>query len=115
MAFDMAYLYSVELFPTLLRSLSSSLSSVGARVGTMAAPNILFLKDTWKALPYFIFAGIGLMGWLLVFFFLPNTKKIALPESIQDTEKLTKGEDSRVHSDDAVEPMPMTENATGKF
>lgn len=80
--FDQAYLVSVELFPTLLRSTAGSLCSVGARVGAVIAPQILYLREFWVAAPYVLFAGVSLVGVGLDIVFLPNTKGQHLPDSV---------------------------------
>jgi MFS transporter, OCT family, solute carrier family 22 (organic cation transporter), member 4/5 len=82
--FDTAYVFAIELFPTLLRTIAGSLCSVGARIGAIIAPQLLFLEKYWEPLPYLSFAVVGTVGFVVVLFALPNTKETALPESIGD-------------------------------
>ena len=50
----MAYLYSAELFPTVVRNLGTGLGSVAARTGGIVAPLLLILDDYWSTLPLLI-------------------------------------------------------------
>lgn len=87
-AFDTAYMYSVELFPTLLRSNAGALCSVGARLGSILAPQLLYLEQLWSPLPYCCFSVIAGIGVLVDALFLPNTKNLRLPETVHSANQL---------------------------
>lgn len=79
-AFDQAYLYAIELFPTLLRSTAGSFCSFGARIGAIIAPQLLYFQTDWTPLPYVCFAVMAAIGVLIVASVLPNTKNMHLPD-----------------------------------
>ena len=52
------YLYTSELFPTVIRSVALSFACSMARIGSMAAPFIAYLSEVHPVLPIFVFGSI---------------------------------------------------------
>ncbi|WAR08263.1 ORCT-like protein [Mya arenaria] len=89
-AFAIIYVWSAELFPTLVRNSGMGSSSMMARVGSMISPYIADLGtfvdgDFGKALPLIIFGGLSVVAGLLSLF-LPETNGQVLPETIEDAD-----------------------------
>ncbi|XP_066552838.1 solute carrier family 22 member 7 [Amia ocellicauda] len=88
-SFTVVFLYTAELYPTVVRQNGIGYNSFMARLGVSFAPLIMLLEDVWRMLPQLIFClvaiGAGLVAWLL-----PETKNVRLPETIEDVEQTRK-------------------------
>lgn len=94
-AFAVIYVWSAELFPTLVRNSGMGTSSMFARVGGMVCPYIADLGEIvegsfGKALPLIIFGGLSVLAGLLSLI-LPETNGTVLPETIEDADKFGRG------------------------
>ncbi|KAJ7383015.1 hypothetical protein OS493_031185 [Desmophyllum pertusum] len=73
MSFSSIYVYSSELFPTVIRNIGMGTSSAMARIGSMFAPYIVWLVRVHMLLPYSIVAVLAFVCAGLCFL-LPETK-----------------------------------------
>lgn len=89
-SFNCCYLYSGELYPTLIRQTGMGWVSMMARVGAMVAPMVLLTGDYVSWLPGLIYGGAPIISGLLGIF-LPETRGIPLPDTIQDVEERGSG------------------------
>ncbi|XP_062981452.1 solute carrier family 22 member 7-like [Elgaria multicarinata webbii] len=84
-SFTTVFLYTAELYPTVLRQNGIGCCSFVARIASSIAPLIMLLDDTWRYLPPMIFSVVaGLSG--MVAFLLMETTNVQLPETIEDVE-----------------------------
>lgn len=81
------YIYTSELFPTVVRNMGMGASSMFMRIGSMIAPFVANLDTTLTWLPTLIFGGVPLMAGLVVLL-LPETKGKAFPDCIQETRNI---------------------------
>lgn len=84
--FSCIYLYTSELYPTLLRGNGIGICSSFARIGGVISIGINQLVQFNTSLPYIIY---GFMASFAAFtiLLLPETNKTKLPDSIEDAEK----------------------------
>ncbi|KAL4235002.1 hypothetical protein ACF0H5_006641 [Mactra antiquata] len=89
--FSAIYVFSAELFPTVVRNAGMGASSSMGRIGGMVSPYIADLDrlvggSFGKALPQIVFAAITLAGGIAALV-LPETLNKELPESFEDAKK----------------------------
>ncbi|PIK39426.1 putative organic cation transporter protein [Apostichopus japonicus] len=84
-SYSMVYLFSAEIFPTIVRSIGVGMCSTMARVGSMAAPILLILGDSWEPLPFLVCGSLSLLVSSLVLT-LPETRNKALAATLEDAE-----------------------------
>ncbi|XP_071590734.1 LOW QUALITY PROTEIN: solute carrier family 22 member 13-like [Heliangelus exortis] len=82
-AFSTSYVYTAELFPTVIRQTGVGLCSMAARVSGILAPLILLLGQYHRVIPMAIFGGVPMVGGLLCFL-LPETQGTELADDIGD-------------------------------
>ncbi|XP_053615863.1 organic cation transporter protein-like [Plodia interpunctella] len=79
------YIYTTELFPTVVRNMAMGASSTSMRVGSMIAPFISNLSMTVPWLPTVIF-GLAPITAGFVCFILPETRGKSLPDTLEDVK-----------------------------
>uniref|UniRef100_A0A8C5GX45 Solute carrier family 22 member 6 n=1 Tax=Gouania willdenowi TaxID=441366 RepID=A0A8C5GX45_GOUWI len=90
-SFNCCYLYTGELYPTIIRQTGMGWVSMMARVGAMVAPMILLTADYITWLPGLIYGGAPILSGLAGIY-LPETLGSPLPDTIQDVEERYKGD-----------------------
>nr|XP_002714959.1 solute carrier family 22 member 16 isoform X1 [Oryctolagus cuniculus] len=70
--FGLVYLYTAELYPTVVRSLAMGTSNMVCRVGSILAPVALYLSSTWIFMPQL---SLGILS------FLGGVFSMTLPET----------------------------------
>ncbi|XP_049731655.1 solute carrier family 22 member 1 isoform X1 [Elephas maximus indicus] len=86
--FQLVCLVNAELYPTFVRNLGVMVCSSLCDVGGIITPFIVFrLMEIWQGLPLALFAVFGLVAGGMTLL-LPETKGMALPETIEDIENL---------------------------
>lgn len=86
-SFPTVYIFSGELFPTVIRNIGVGTSSMCARIGSMLAPFIAGLSVVEPWIPPLIFGIIPLIGAVLCYR-LPETLNCKLPDTIEEAEAL---------------------------
>lgn len=85
-SFTIAFLYTTELYPTVVRQNGLGYTSFMARLGVSISPLIVLLDDVWHLLPSVIYCAVAVATGLVAFL-LPETLNHRLPEFIEDIEK----------------------------
>ncbi|KAM6911678.1 solute carrier family 22 member 6 isoform 2-T2 [Lycodopsis pacificus] len=94
-SFSCCYLYSGELYPTIIRQNGMGWVSTMARVGAMVAPMVLLTADHIPWLPGLIYGGAPILSGVAAIF-LPETLGSPLPDTIQDVEDRRSGRNSKM-------------------
>ncbi|KAA0720189.1 Solute carrier family 22 member 6 [Triplophysa tibetana] len=84
-SFSCCYLYSGELYPTVIRQSGMGWVSMMARLGAMVAPMVLLSGEAVPWLPGLIYGGAPIISGIFAFF-LPETLGMPLPDTLQDVE-----------------------------
>ncbi|KAK2879613.1 solute carrier family 22 member 6 [Channa argus] len=94
-SFSCCFLYSGELYPTIIRQNGMGWVSMMARVGAMVAPIVLLIGDYIPWLPGLIYGGAPILSGVAAVF-LPETLGSPLPDTIQDVEDRGSGRNSKM-------------------
>ncbi|CAH1799083.1 unnamed protein product [Owenia fusiformis] len=90
-SFDMAWIYSAEVYPTPLRASGVGCNSMAARVAGIISAYVGLLGDVNRVLPYLVLGIVSLISGVLVLF-LPETRGMSLPETIEEGEQFGQGQ-----------------------
>ncbi|XP_029029970.1 solute carrier family 22 member 6 isoform X2 [Betta splendens] len=109
-SFNCCFLYSGELYPTIIRQNGMGWVSMMARVGAMLAPMVLLTGDHLPWLPGLIYGGAPIVSGVAAVF-LPETLGTPLPDSIQDVEDRGSGKSSKMSARETI----MLQDTEGSF
>ncbi|KAK2856213.1 hypothetical protein Q5P01_004948 [Channa striata] len=86
-AFGLIYLYTCELYPTIIRTLAVGSGSMMCRVGSIVAPFCVYLADVWVYLPQVV---VGILAFVigLLTLLLPETLGRPLTTTLEQAEGL---------------------------
>ncbi|TSK31389.1 Solute carrier family 22 member 13 [Bagarius yarrelli] len=117
-SFSVIYVYTAELFPTVLRQTGLGVSCIFARIGGILAPMINLLGESNSTAPMVIFGSAPLLGAVLALG-LAETANKPLPDTIQDiqdAERLTsKNDDGNAPVDTSQAPTNTEEQELQSF
>ncbi|XP_007654504.2 solute carrier family 22 member 7 [Ornithorhynchus anatinus] len=85
-AFTTAFLFTSELYPTVLRQMGMGLVALVGRLGGSLAPLAMLLAGVWAPLPKVAYGSAALLAAAMALL-LPETRQAQLPETIQDIER----------------------------
>ncbi|KAI4813852.1 hypothetical protein KUCAC02_003074 [Chaenocephalus aceratus] len=86
MAFSIVYIYTAEVYPTVLRNVGMGMCSSAARIGSITAPYVIYLGSYNKALPYILMGSLTIAS-SVVNLFLPETLNRDLPETVEQMQE----------------------------
>lgn len=89
LAFPAIYVFSGEIFPTVVRNVGLGSACMFSRFGSVLAPFIKSSEAFGAFWPPLIFGCCSLLG-AVVIAFLPETKNCRLPDTLQDGEQFGK-------------------------
>ena len=84
-AFDVLYIYSVELFPTNVRNFAVSMLRQALMLGASMAPLLVVVGRSNPSLSFLVFGGSSISSGLLSIW-LPETRNAPLYETLKQQE-----------------------------
>uniref|UniRef100_A0A8C3K0X0 Major facilitator superfamily (MFS) profile domain-containing protein n=1 Tax=Calidris pygmaea TaxID=425635 RepID=A0A8C3K0X0_9CHAR len=87
-SFNCVFLYTGELYPTVIRQTGMGLANTMSRLGSITAPLVKIAGEVFPTLPFIIY-GVAPVVSGLVAIFLPETRDKALPETVDEVEGRT--------------------------
>ncbi|XP_012309888.2 organic anion transporter 3 isoform X1 [Aotus nancymaae] len=84
-SFSCLFLYTSELYPTVIRQTGMGVSNLWTRVGSMLSPLVKITGEVQPLIPNIIYGIVALLGGSAALF-LPETLNQPLPETIEDLE-----------------------------
>ncbi|XP_064597394.1 organic cation transporter protein-like [Liolophura sinensis] len=113
-AFSVMFLYTSELYPTVLRNVGLGSCVFWTRIGGLLAPQINLLgAETYKPLPFILFGALSIAAAILGLL-LPETLNRELPDTLEDSENMGWGCARRSKAYNLSESKP-TETKQTKF
>ncbi|XP_004449273.2 organic anion transporter 3 [Dasypus novemcinctus] len=114
-SFNCLFLYTSELYPTVIRQTGLGLSNLWTRVGSMVSPLVMILGEVQPFVPNLIFGTTTLMGAGATLF-LPETIHQPLPETIEDAEsrsQWTRQAEQETEAEKATQRIPLQPRGPG--
>ncbi|XP_027623457.1 solute carrier family 22 member 4 [Tupaia chinensis] len=86
-AFSMLYVFTAELYPTLVRNMAVGITSMASRVGSIIAPYFVYLGAYNRLLPYILMGSLTILIGIITLFF-PESFGMPLPETLEQMQKV---------------------------
>ncbi|XP_045344345.1 solute carrier family 22 member 5 isoform X2 [Leopardus geoffroyi] len=86
-AFSMVYVYTAELYPTVVRNMGVGVSSTASRLGSILSPYFVYLGAYDRFLPYILMGSLTILTAILTLF-LPESFGTPLPDTIDQMLKV---------------------------
>lgn len=86
-AFSMLYVFTAELYPTLVRNMAVGTTSMASRVGSIVAPYFVYLGAYNRLLPYMLMGSLTILIGIITLFF-PESFGVTLPETLDQMQRV---------------------------
>uniref|UniRef100_A0A8C5QEJ3 Major facilitator superfamily (MFS) profile domain-containing protein n=1 Tax=Leptobrachium leishanense TaxID=445787 RepID=A0A8C5QEJ3_9ANUR len=82
-AFSMVYVYTAELYPTVVRNMGVGASSMASRLGSILSPYFVYLGAYDPHLPFILMGSLTVLIGIFTLF-LPESHGMPLPDTIEE-------------------------------
>ncbi|XP_070282506.1 solute carrier family 22 member 6 [Myotis yumanensis] len=112
-SFNCIFLYTGELYPTMIRQTGLGMGSTMARVGSIASPLVSMTSELFPSMPLFIYGTVPVVA-SAVAALLPETLGHPLPDTVQDLENRRRGKPQRQQQEQQKQMVPLQASAQEK-
>ncbi|XP_053418215.1 solute carrier family 22 member 6 [Nycticebus coucang] len=112
-SFNCIFLYTGELYPTMIRQTGMGMGSTMARVGSIVSPLVSMTAELYPSVPLFIFGAVPVAA-SAVAALLPETLGQPLPDTVQDLDSRRKGKLRRQQQEQQKHMVPLRASAQEK-
>lgn len=105
-SFNCIFLYTGELYPTIIRQTGLGMGSTMARVGSIVSPLVSMTAEFYPSMPLFIFGTVAVAASAVIAL-LPETKGQPLPDTMQDLKNRRRGKQERLQQEQLKQMMPL--------
>ncbi|XP_022447413.1 solute carrier family 22 member 6 isoform X2 [Delphinapterus leucas] len=111
-SFNCIFLYTGELYPTVIRQTGLGMGSTLARVGSIVSPLVSMTAEIYPSVPLFIYGAVPVAASAATVF-LPETLGQPLPDTVQDVENRRRGK-RRQQRQERKQMVPLQASAQAK-
>lgn len=112
-SFNCVYLFTGELYPTVIRQTGMGLGTMMARLGGIVAPLVQMTADYYYHLPVIIFSLCPILSGVIAAL-LPETLGVPLPETIQEVERTDHEDEGTKYAEEMALRNTEYETVNGK-
>ncbi|RXM95205.1 Solute carrier family 22 member 5, partial [Acipenser ruthenus] len=84
-AFSIVYVYTAEVYPTVVRNMAVGTCSMGSRLGSIISPYFIYLGTYDKYLPYILMGSLTILSGVLILL-IPESFRVPMPETIDEMQ-----------------------------
>ncbi|XP_004383878.1 solute carrier family 22 member 6 isoform X2 [Trichechus manatus latirostris] len=111
-SFNCIFLYTGELYPTMIRQMGMGMGSTMARVGSIVSPLVSMTAELYPSIPVFIYGAVPVAASAAVTL-LPETLGQPLPDTVLDVEN-RRGKLRRQQQEQQKQMVPLQASAQEK-
>ncbi|XP_049745821.1 solute carrier family 22 member 6 isoform X1 [Elephas maximus indicus] len=111
-SFTCIFLYTGEVYPTMMRQTGLGMGSTMARVGSIVSPLISMTAELYPSMPVFIYGAVPVAASAAITF-LPETLGQPLPDTVLDVEN-RRGTPRRQQQEQQKQMVPLQASAQKK-
>nr|KAF6439034.1 solute carrier family 22 member 6 [Molossus molossus] len=109
-SFNCIFLYTGELYPTMIRQTGLGMGNTMARVGSIISPLVSMTAELFPSMPLFIYGTVPVVA-SIVTAFLPETLGYPLPDTMQDMKNRRRGRPQRRQQEQQKQMVPLQASA----